>query len=142
MSQSRYEEWVPEKDRNSFFRIEQSLGELKNNTRNREAAATLFWQIYFKQYAENTDLRTLLNFVYDLVMEEAKRRKAGAADAELQSSAFVTLHLVTMLLRAVRDRSWGTEELVEDLVQKGASAFGVLPDSDYNWTIKAPQGYR
>ena len=136
MSQSRYEEWVPEKDRNSCFRIEQSLGELENNTRCREAASTLFWQIYFRQYAENTDLSILLNSVYDLVVEEAKRRKAEAADPGLQSSAFVTLHLVTILLRAVRDQRWGSGELVDDLVRIGASAFGVLPDSDYNWTIK------
>lgn len=46
MGRLNYEDWVPEEDRNKFFRIEQTIGELENNPICQEASSTLFWQAF------------------------------------------------------------------------------------------------
>ncbi len=47
MAKLSYEDWVTEEDRNRFFRIEQTIGELESSPTCREASSTLFWQVFF-----------------------------------------------------------------------------------------------
>jgi len=47
MARLSYEDWVSEEDRNRFFRIEQTIGELESSPTCQEASSTLFWQVFF-----------------------------------------------------------------------------------------------
>lgn len=50
----KYEDWVTEQDRSRFFRVEQTIGALEDNPILREAASTLFWQVFFYLEAVET----------------------------------------------------------------------------------------
>jgi len=79
------------------------------------------------------DLHTLLNRIHELVrgMRSSSRELASCPEDEWVASAFVQLHLVTILLRAIRKKMWGSPELVDEFLDIGEVAFSVIPLSDY-----------
>jgi hypothetical protein len=47
MSRVSYDDWVPEKYRKQYFRLEQTMGSLEVDPLCLNACSTLFWQLYF-----------------------------------------------------------------------------------------------
>jgi len=78
-------------------------------------------------------LNPFLNRIHDLVrnIQSSSRELASRLKDEWEASAFVQLHLVTILLRAIRKEMWGSLDLVDELVDIGEKAFELtLPDED------------
>jgi len=142
-----------------FWHIESDLDRLQNldGERNDYRQALQFLQEYPGNSAEETaeairileerlnlsddelrasiieGLPTLLNRIHELVqeMQSSSRGLASRPEDEWVASAFVQLHLVTILLRAIRKKLWGSSDLVDDLVDIGERAFKLaLPDED------------
>ncbi|MCL0057603.1 hypothetical protein M1N05_00840 [Dehalococcoidales bacterium] len=187
MGRLKYEDWVPEEDRNSFPRIEQTITELQNNPVCREASSSLFWQIFLGleelsavleierqaqamekagySFSEalnalavednidknavlvalvrrNKDWQSLppswvqfpwicldytaLDRIYNILRETNRESvisiREGGQDM-LLSAALSQLHLSTALLRAIGKVSWGSPEVVDDLISLGEKAF-------------------
>ena len=134
MVKGNYDKWVSESNQDSYFRFEQSIGALEGDPHCLEAASTLFWQIYFERWPDGTDLQTLLNRV-DSVLDALRNALEPRDEAKRQSSAFVQLHLVTILLGAIRKHAWGSEELVRDSVDRGKKAFSLLDANAYGGVL-------
>jgi len=83
------------------------------------------------------DVHPLLNRIHELLrdMVSSSRDLAGRPQDEWVASAFVQLHLVTILLRSIRGRLWGSSDLVDELVDIGERAFEVIPSSDYEGVL-------
>jgi len=142
-----------------FWHIESRLDQVQHLDRVRDVdqEALLFLQEYPGNSAEETaeairileerlnlsdderragmieHIHTLLNRIHELVrvMESRSRDLAGRPKDEWVASAFVQLHLVTVLLRAIGKRCWGSSDLVDELVDIGEGAFELaLPDED------------
>ena len=79
------------------------------------------------------DLFPFLNRIHDLVrnIRGSPRELASLPKDKWESSAFVQLHLVTILLRAIRKGMWGSPELVDEFLEIGIAACDVIPSSDY-----------
>jgi len=127
------DDWVPEEDRSEFFRFEQSLGRLEQDPVCRRAASTLFWQLYYglDQVQDKVTVLNRVHEVYRAGRDNFRERIAQKQDDPLADAAFVQLHLVTILLRAIAGHIWGNPELVDDLVNVGKNAFAVLPYNEY-----------
>jgi len=84
----------------------------------------------------NFDIQLLNRFheVLNRLRDESPRLIRKSPD-ELVASAFVQLHLVTILLRAQRKGLWGSPELLDSLMDIGMKAFAALPQEDYSGVL-------
>jgi len=131
MSKDTYNDWVPEDDRLEFFRIEQSLGTLEEQSMYQIAASTLFWQLYYlndKPIA--VAVLDRLNAIIDKLEKQRLSSSVNCTPKDLLNMAFVQLHLVTALLVANDDINWISSEVIEDLDDIGNKAINYIIDSD------------
>jgi hypothetical protein len=102
MGRLDYEDWVPEEDRNRFFCIEQSIGELEANPVCREASPALFWQVFYGL----KELTPVIQFEAEIRKMESNGYSFDEAFSRLSSDENRDVALLALLRKEYRDKNW------------------------------------